>query len=96
MVRAAADGVDWTRFLRVLARQRVPGLARDALKSAGVAAPPEVEQRLAALAQAGAARGLALAAEAVRLQAPAAAPRACRRCSSRARRSPSWPTARRR
>ncbi len=68
MVRAAAEGVDWARFLRVLARQRVQGLARDALKAAGVTAPPEVEQRLAGLAQTGAVRGLRLAAEAVRLQ----------------------------
>jgi Uncharacterised nucleotidyltransferase len=67
LVRAAADGVDWARFLRVLARQRVQGLAREALRSAGVVAPPEVEPRLAALAQTGAVRGLRLAAEAVRL-----------------------------
>jgi hypothetical protein len=66
-VQAAAEGVDWARFLRVLTRQRVTGLARDALRSAGVAPPPEVDARLAALIQAGAVRGLALAAEAVRL-----------------------------
>src|SRR5580704_1094332 len=67
LVRAAAEGVDWARFLRVLTRQRVTGLAREALRSAGVAPPPEVEQRLTASAKAGAVRGLALAAEALRL-----------------------------
>jgi hypothetical protein len=67
LVRAAAVGVDWARFLRVLTRQRVTGLAREALRSAGVVPPPEVEQRLTASAKAGAVRGLALAAEALRL-----------------------------
>jgi hypothetical protein len=66
-IRAAAETVDWERFLRVLTRQRVTGLARAALRSAGVAPPPAADQRLTALAQAGAARGLALAAEALRL-----------------------------
>jgi hypothetical protein len=67
LVRAAAEGVDWARFLRVLTRQRVTGLAREALRSAGVVPPPEIEQRLAASAKPGAVRGLALAAEALRL-----------------------------
>ena len=66
-VRAAAEGVDWARFLRVLARQRVTGLARDALRSAGVALPPEIDARLSALVQSGAVRGLGLAAESLRL-----------------------------
>jgi hypothetical protein len=68
-VRAAAEGVDWIRFLRVVARQRVPGLAHAALRSAGVAPPPEIEAALARSAQAVAVRALALASEAVRLQA---------------------------
>jgi hypothetical protein len=68
-VRAAAAGVDWLRFLRVVTRQRVPGLVYAALKAAGVAPPAEVEARLAGLAQLAAIRSLALAAEAVRLQA---------------------------
>ena len=68
-IRDAADGVDWARFLRVVARQRVSGLAYAALKSAGVAPPPEIEAALARSAQAVAVRALALAAEAVRLQA---------------------------
>ena len=67
-VRAAAQGVDWARFLRVVARQRVAGLARDALSTAGVALPAQIDQRLSALSQGGAARALALGAEAVRLQ----------------------------
>lgn len=67
LVRAAAEGVDWTRFLRVLGRQRVTGLAREALRSAGVAAPAEIDAQLAGLAQASAMRGLALAAESLRL-----------------------------
>ena len=68
-VRAAAEGVDWARFLRVLARQRVSGLAHSALRAAGVTPPPEIEAVLARSAQAVAVRALALAAEAVRLQA---------------------------
>jgi hypothetical protein len=67
-VRTAAQGVDWGRFLRVLARQRVAGLARDALRSAGVTPPPQIEQRLTAIVQGGAGVGLALAAESVRLR----------------------------
>ena len=67
-VRSAAEGVDWTRFMRVLVRQRVAGLARDALKQAQVAVPPEVDQRLTAFVHATGARSLALAAESVRLQ----------------------------
>jgi hypothetical protein len=67
-VRAAAEGVDWARFLRVLTRQRVAGLARDALTAAAVPLPAEVDQRLTALAQGGAMRALALAAESVRLR----------------------------
>lgn len=67
-VRAAAQGVDWARFLRVLGRQRVIGLAREALRSAGVALPAEVDRRLTEMGRASAARCLALAAEAVRLR----------------------------
>jgi hypothetical protein len=67
-VRLAAEAVDWNRFLRVVARQRVVGLARDGLKAAGVPVPAEVEARLAANAHGAAARSLALAAEALRLR----------------------------
>lgn len=67
-VRAAADGVDWERFLRVLSRQRTAGLAWAALRGAGVAPPAEIASRLTRQAETIAARGLALAAEAARLQ----------------------------
>jgi len=68
-VRQAAVGVDWARFLRVLTRQRLTGLAQAALTSAGVTPPPEAQARLAGAAQVISFRALALAAEAVRLQA---------------------------
>jgi hypothetical protein len=68
-VRQAARGVDWQRFLRVLARQRLYGLAHAALTSAAVTPPPEVQAQLARAAQFISFRALALAAEAVRLQA---------------------------
>ncbi|HZZ90824.1 MAG TPA: nucleotidyltransferase family protein [Caulobacteraceae bacterium] len=68
-VRAASAPVDWERFLRVVARQRVPGLAHAALRAAGVRPPPGAGEALARAAQSGAARALALAAESVRLQA---------------------------
>jgi len=67
-VRAAAEGVDWARFLRVLGRQRVAGLARNALTAAGVPLPVVIDQRLTVLGQSGAVRALALAAEALRLR----------------------------
>jgi hypothetical protein len=67
-VRLAADGVDWNRFLRVVTRQRVVGLARDGLKSAAVPVPGEIEARLVASAHGAAARSLALAAESLRLR----------------------------
>jgi hypothetical protein len=67
-VRQAAIGVDWERFLRVMARQRLHGLANAALASAEVTPPPEVQARLTRAAQFIGFRALALAAEAVRLQ----------------------------
>ena len=67
-VRAVAEGVDWTRFLRVVSRQRVPGLVREALIAAGVALPAEALQQLNAFARVGAVRTLALSAEALRLR----------------------------
>ena len=35
-VRAAAGRVEWPKFLRVVARQRIAGLAQASLKAAGV------------------------------------------------------------
>jgi hypothetical protein len=69
LVRQAAAGVDWEAFQRVVIRQRVHGLVWAALKAAGVALPPVVEAELGAAAQLVARRGLALAAESLRLQA---------------------------
>lgn len=63
-VRDAAAGADWARLRRVVARQRIPGLAAQAL--AGVA-PPETQARLARLASASADRSRALATESLRL-----------------------------
>jgi hypothetical protein len=68
-VRQAAQGVDWERFVRVLARQRLGGLANAALAAAAVTPPPEVQAQLTRTAQFISFRALALAAEAVRLQA---------------------------
>ena len=68
-VRAAAAGVDWERFHRVVLRQRVSGLAHAALQSAGVTLPAPVDARLSQLVQGVSYRALALASESVRLQA---------------------------
>lgn len=68
-VRAAAAAVDWESFLRVLNRQRTQGLAWAALRAAGVQPPSAIAERLSLQAQVVATRSLALAAEAVRLQA---------------------------
>jgi hypothetical protein len=68
-VLAAADGVDWDALLRVAARQRVVGLVRAALESAGAAPPAKVAGELDLAAQVIQRRGLALAAESIRLQA---------------------------
>jgi hypothetical protein len=69
LVRQAAVGVDWDAFQRVVVRQRVHGLAWAALRAAGVTMPAAVESELAAAAQLAARRGMALAAESMRLQA---------------------------
>lgn len=46
-VRAAAVGVDWDRFGRVVVRQRIAGLVDTGLKAAGVAVPEQVAVPLA-------------------------------------------------
>ncbi|HEY1753341.1 MAG TPA: nucleotidyltransferase family protein [Caulobacteraceae bacterium] len=66
-VHAAAAGVDWASFLRVVARQRIPGLAYAALLAAGVELPAAAREQLATAARTTSARGLALAAESLRL-----------------------------
>jgi hypothetical protein len=60
--------VDWTRFLAVVRRQRVEGLAADALRRAGVALPQSAAAELAAAAAAIARANLAFAAESRRIQ----------------------------
>ncbi len=68
-VRAAAAKVtDWAGFLRVVDRQRIAGLACQALTAAGVALPPRESRALAERANRIARQNLAMAAEAVRLQ----------------------------
>ncbi len=67
-VRARARTVDWQRFLAVVRRQRVEGLAHAALASADVAPAPEVQRELAAAAAQTARQNLGFAAESVRLQ----------------------------
>jgi len=67
-VRLASRDIDWDRFARVVARHRIEGLARGALRHADVRPPPEVDQALAAAAADIAYRSLGLAAESARLQ----------------------------
>jgi Uncharacterised nucleotidyltransferase len=68
-VRAAADAIDdWDRFLRVVARHRIQGLAHDGIVAAGVAAPPRIRESLRANAQSLARQSVAMAVEAVRLR----------------------------
>lgn len=66
-VRRLAAGIDWGHFLKVAARQRVEGIAFDALRRAGAALPREAEAKLAAAAGAIARDNLFQAAEALRL-----------------------------
>ena len=68
-VRRAAAGVDWHRFLNIVRRHRVEGLARDALTRAGLAPPPAVDSALAATSRSTARDNLLLAAEAARVGA---------------------------
>jgi hypothetical protein len=68
-VRAAASqDIDWSRFLRIVRRQRVEGLVSDALTSAGVSAPANVVALLDGEAHAIARQNLAFAAESLRLK----------------------------
>jgi hypothetical protein len=68
-VRRAAAGVsDWDRFVRVVMRQRVQGLAYDGIVSARVEPPPRILETLRAEAQFVARQNLAMTAEAIRLR----------------------------
>jgi hypothetical protein len=64
----ACPAIDWPRFLRVVKRQRVAGLAQQGLAGAGVAMPPEIARELTRRAAVIADLGLKYAAESVRLQ----------------------------
>jgi hypothetical protein len=66
--RTAAEVVDWARFLRIVARQRIPGLAHDQLVRASIAMPEEAARALASDARALALNNLAMTAEALRLR----------------------------
>ena len=64
----AAQPIDWDKFLKVVDRQRVAGLAREGLRSAGVQMPAASAKRLALKAAHVAQQGLQQASEALRLQ----------------------------
>lgn len=74
VVRAAAAAVaNWNDFLWLVNRQRVAGLAHDALSSARIELPPATAQKLKAQAHHILQRNLRYAAETVRLQRALAA-----------------------
>ncbi len=64
MRTAAAAGIDWDRFERVVAHHRVAALAADGLRRAGIACPPAIAAAAATAARA----ALAMARETLRLQ----------------------------
>jgi len=68
IAQAAAQPIDWPYFMRIVARQRIAGLAAHALGAAGVGLPADIERALAARAQRIARQTLLLAAETIRLQ----------------------------
>ena len=67
-VRTAAAKIDWDEFLRLVRRQRVIGLAHEALQSAGIDCPSAVSNELSLRAQRIVRQNLSLATETVRLQ----------------------------
>jgi len=67
-VRAAAAEIDWDEFLRLVRRQRVIGLAHEALQSGGIDCPAAVAKELSRRAQRIFQKNLSLATETVRLQ----------------------------
>ncbi|HEX8263553.1 MAG TPA: nucleotidyltransferase family protein [Allosphingosinicella sp.] len=64
---AAAGEIDWTLAAQIAERHRVEGLAWNALRQAGVAAPPEAAERIRAAAAGIARQNLVLTAESLRL-----------------------------
>ena len=69
VVRAAATGVDWPRFGRVVIRQRIGGMVEAALRKAQIVAPPPVADLIARQAMRIARRSILSAAETVRVVA---------------------------
>lgn len=67
-VREAAREVDWGRFARILARQRVEGLAQRAVRAADVAPPQQAAEELKLAAAGIAQENLRFAAESIRLR----------------------------
>lgn len=68
IAKAAQGPIDWTYFMRIVARQRVAGLAANALRAAGIEMPPEVARVLTDWELRIARQNLRLAGETVRLQ----------------------------
>jgi hypothetical protein len=67
-IRAAAKApVDWERFLGIVDRHRIWGLARQGLTQAGIAPPEEIDRALNAKISSVSRRNLVLAAETARL-----------------------------
>ncbi len=66
-VRAAADGVDWSRVAAIVARHRVDALVHRTWCDAAVEPPAPVGERMAAAARRATLRSLAMAAETQRL-----------------------------
>ena len=68
VAHAAHAPIDWERFLRVVHRHRIVGLAHDALKHAQLSVPTSIAQSLSAAAAEQMHQNLLFAAEIVRLQ----------------------------
>ena len=68
LLEAAAAGIEWPRFARVVRRQRIEGLANAALKQAGADVPEDVASELAAASAAIAHENLLHTAASLRLQ----------------------------
>ena len=66
--RAATASLDWDAFLRVVKRQRVPGLVRDGLQSASVSCPPRIAGEIESMVADMVRQNLKHAAESVRIQ----------------------------
>jgi Uncharacterised nucleotidyltransferase len=65
---AAARVTDWNEFLRLVNRQRIPGLVQEALSVPGIELPPPVAQKLTSQAEGITRQNLNFTAETLRLQ----------------------------